>query len=91
MNKKQLSELVAEKHGMSKKQALVLVNDIFDAISEKLIEGETVEINNFGKFRVKECAERIGIIPKTQEITTYPASKKVVFRVSKVLKRNVAK
>lgn len=86
MSKENLVEILAEKYQFSKKQALELVNFIFDSIVESLKKGEEVKISGFGTFRVKERKARVAINPKTGEKVEVPAKKVPKFTPSKNLK-----
>lgn len=80
-----VTELVA-KHGLTKTSATSIVNDMFDFITEKLHAGEEVSINSFGKFEVRERAERKGRNPQTGEELTIAATKTPGFKAGKGLK-----
>lgn len=56
MNKKQLIEEVANKTGLSKKDAGAAVDATFEAIAEHI--KDKVTIPNFGSFSVKEVKEQ---------------------------------
>lgn len=85
-NKQDLITKVAETAELSKKQATLVVNTVFDTISESLANGEKVQIIGFGGFDVRERAERKGRNPQTGEEITIPASKVPGFRAGKALK-----
>jgi DNA-binding protein HU-beta len=86
MNKKTLAEAVAVQTGMTKKAATETVELVFDMMAETLKNGGKVDISGFGKFEVKERAERVGINPATKEKIMVPASKIPGFKASKSLK-----
>lgn len=86
VNKKSLAEAVAVQTGMTKKAATETVELVFDMMIETLKNGGKVDISGFGKFEVKERAERVGINPATKEKITVPASKVPGFKASKALK-----
>ncbi|MFI3284287.1 MAG: HU family DNA-binding protein [Erysipelotrichaceae bacterium] len=90
LTKKVLAENIAEQVG-SKKAALELVNSVFEQITTSLENGETVDIAGFGKFEVKERAERTGRNPLTNETITIAAKKVPGFKASKTLKDTVNK
>ncbi|MDE7389854.1 MAG: HU family DNA-binding protein, partial [Lachnospiraceae bacterium] len=75
MNKTELITAVAEKSGMTKKDAEKSVAAVFDTIVEKVAEGEKVQIVGFGTFEMREREERMGCDPRTREKITIPASK----------------
>lgn len=85
-NKQDLIVKVAETAELSKKQATLVVNTVFNTISESLANGEKVQIIGFGGFDVRERAERKGRNPQTGEEITIPASKVPGFRAGKALK-----
>ncbi len=89
VNKKNMSERIAEEHNLTKKEAGDIVNKIFDMMSAALKEGNKVDIAGFGKFEVKERSAREGINPRTKEKITIPASHVPGFKASKALKELV--
>ena len=88
-NKQDLIAKVAETAELSKKQAALVVNTVFDTISESLSNGEKVQIIGFGSFDVRERAERKGRNPQTGAELVIPASKVPGFKASKALKETV--
>lgn len=91
MNKAELISAVAEKSGLSKKDAEKAVNATFDAITDELVAGGKVALVGFGSFDVKTRAERVGRNPRTREEITIPASRTPQFKAGKALKDAVAK
>ena len=88
-NKQDLIAKVAETAELSKKQAALVVNTVFDTISESLANGEKVQIIGFGSFDVRERAERKGRNPQTGAELVIPASKVPGFKAGKALKETV--
>ena len=86
MNKAELIAQVANRAGMTKKDAEVAVTSVIDIITESLKNGEKVQIVGFGTFEVKERAERIGRDPRTNEEIKIEASRAPAFKAGKVLK-----
>ena len=86
LNKKALAELVAERLELTKKDALIAVDTVFEAMSETLSNDGKVDITGFGKFEVKERPSRQGINPKTKEKMEIAASKSPKFKPAKALK-----
>lgn len=72
-----------------KKQAVAVVDAIFDTIVKTMSRGEEVAITGFGTFRVVKRAAREGRNPKTGEKIHIAASVKPKFRAGKVLKEAV--
>ena len=90
MTKAEMIVAVAEKAGMTKKDAEKAVNATFDTVTDALCSGEKVQLVGFGSFEVKTRAERVGRNPKTKEAIQIPASKTPVFKAGKALKDAVS-
>ena len=91
MNKPELIAAVAEKSGLTKKDAERVINATFEAITASLEQGNKVQISGFGIFEVKEREARIGRNPRTKEAIQIPATRLPAFKASKALKDTVAK
>ena len=91
MNKTELIAAVAEKCGITKKDAERVVNATVETITESLVKGEKVQLSGFGIFEVKARAARTGRNPRTNENIEIPATKLPAFKASKTLKDAVAK
>ena len=91
MNRTELSKKIAEKLGISKKDALKNVDIIMDSIAEAMENGERVEIRGFGSFVIKEYAERKGVHPQNGSSITIPAKKLPAFKAGKDLKEKINK
>ncbi len=86
MNVTELTEKIATKHGVEKKQARTLVEGIFKEVVEAAQHGEEVSIPGFGKFKVASREARQGRNPATGETIQIAASKKLNFTPAKQLK-----
>ena len=86
MNKTELTANVAEKAGLTKKDAEKAVNALFESVQGALIEGDRVQVIGFGTFEVKERAARMGRNPRTGQNIEIPASRNPVFKAGKALK-----
>jgi integration host factor subunit alpha len=75
--------------GLSKTQSRIVVERLFDIIKQTLERGDNLLISGFGKFVVKEKAERRGRNPQTTEDLRLRARKVVVFRTSGVLRKKI--
>lgn len=91
MNKTELIAAVAEKTGLTKKEAERVVSTTFETVTESLKKGEKVSVSGFGIFEVKTREARIGRNPRTKEEIKIPATKLPAFKASKALKDVVAK
>ena len=86
MNKTELVAAVAEKTGLTKKDAERVVTTTIETITETLVKGEKVQISGFGNFEVKAREARVGRNPRTKETIQIPATRLPAFKASKALK-----
>ena len=91
MNKTELIAAVAEKTGMTKKDAERVVNATFETVAATLIKGDKVQVSGFGNFEVKAREARVGRNPRTKESIQIPATRLPAFKAAKALKDAVAK
>lgn len=86
MNKTELVALMADKAGISKKDADKALAAFLDTVAEELKKGEKIQLVGFGTFEVRERAARTGINPQTKQTIEIAASKNPVFKAGKALK-----
>ncbi|MBQ3000254.1 MAG: HU family DNA-binding protein [Oscillospiraceae bacterium] len=91
MNKTELIAAVAEKTGLTKKDADRVVAATFETIAQAMADGDKVQVSGFGIFDVKKREARTGHNPRTKETIQIPASKQPAFKASKTLKDLIAK
>ena len=91
MNKTELIAAVAEKTGLTKKDAERIVSATFETVTDTIKKGEKVSVSGFGIFEVKTREARVGRNPRTKEEIKIPATKLPAFKASKTLKDAVAK
>ena len=91
MNKTELIAAVAERSGITKKDAERVINATVDTITASLVSGDKVQISGFGIFETKEREARVGRNPRTKETIEIPASRVPTFKPSKALKDKVSK
>ena len=89
MNKTELVNSVAEKAGISKKDADKAVAAVVDSIVEALKAGDKVSLVGFGTFEVHERNARTGLIPRTKEKIEIPATKVPAFKAGATFKNAV--
>jgi len=90
MTKSELIERVSERvPHISKKDTEVVVNTIFDSMTDALRSGKRIEIRGFGSFQVKVREAREGRNPKTGEEVKIPAKRTPFFKVGKELKERI--
>jgi DNA-binding protein HU-beta len=84
LSKAQLAGLIADKNGITKKQAVEILDQIA-ALAYKHAK-DTFTLPGIGKLVLKNRAARIGRNPKTGEQIQIKAKKVVKFRVAKAAK-----
>ena len=82
---------IAEKSGLSKKDAEKALAAVIDTITEAVSNGDKVQLVGFGSFEVKQREARVGRNPKTKEAIEIPATRVPVFKAGRALKDSVAK
>lgn len=73
MNKSDLIRKLAKKHGLPVVLVQRVVNDLFDAIMEDVLAGNTTTISGFGKFFQKYAKKKRRFDPNTGKVITFPA------------------
>ena len=91
MNKVELVASVAEKTGLSKKDAEKAVAAVLDSIVAAVAKDEKVQLIGFGTFEVRARAAREGKNPATGAKIKIAATKVPAFKAGKALKDAVAK
>ena len=91
MKKAELIAAIAEKAGLSKKDAEKALAAVLETVEGALVAGDKVALVGFGTFEVRTRNARTGRNPRTKETITIPASKQPVFKAGKALKDAVAK
>lgn len=86
MNKTELVAAIAEKTGLTKKDAEGAVKAFTDTVAEQLKAGDKIQLVGFGTFEVAERAARTGQNPQTGKAIEIPASKAPKFKAGKALK-----
>jgi DNA-binding protein HU-beta len=89
MNKVDLVRSAMERFEMPRKDAVALIDSIFDDIQNAVISGEAVKIPGFGQFKVRDRAARIARNPATGEPVKVPAKRVFKFLPAKALKEAV--
>ena len=71
-------------------QVADLISHTLDAIRDALVNGNTVELRNFGVFKIEVRKERVGRNPKDPSVDIrIPARKVVKFRSGKEMKNQL--
>lgn len=91
MNKVELVASVAEKAGLSKKDAEKAVAAVLESVVAAVAKGEAVQLVGFGTFEARKREARTGLNPQTKETITIPATTVPAFKAGKAFKDAVAK
>lgn len=87
MNKAELVSRLAERVGISKKQAEEAIESFTDIVTETLMKNDEVTIAGFGAFMSKQRAGRVGVNPQNpSEKIQIPPVRVAKFKAGKALK-----
>ena len=91
MIKSELIDKISETENVSKSVAKRIVNTIFDTITEALIQGNRVELREFGVLSVRSRKARTGRNPKTGATVQVKEKKVPFFKAGKAVKQALNK
>ena len=86
MTKSELIEAVSRRIDVPKKRAEDVVNAVFDAMKDALLEDERIEVRGFGSFSIREYKAKKGRNPRTGEQVFVDEKKSVHFKAGKELR-----
>ena len=89
LTKNVIFEQIQNGLGFPKYQSIEIVESLLEIIKSTLESGDDVLVSGFGKFCVKEKAERKGRNPATGEEAILPARRVVTFKCSGKLREKV--
>jgi len=89
MTKADLIEEVSRVVEMTRKEAEVIVEAIFDSIVRSLRGGDKIEIRGFGSFRTRQRQPRVGRNPRSGEQVVIPEKLVPHFKPGKALREAV--
>jgi len=89
MNKLELIAALKQKAGLTKTEAVEIVQIFFESLTHALENDERVEIRGLCSFYIKEYKSYTGRNPKTGKKVTIPAKKLPFFKCGKDLKERV--
>jgi nucleoid DNA-binding protein len=89
MNKQDLVRSATERLEISRKDAVELVDGLFDDIQAAVVSGDAVKIPGFGQFKVRDRAARMARNPATGAQVKVPAKRVFKFLPAKALKEAV--
>ena len=87
LTKKDLANNISKKLGLSQKDSLFFVQHFF----KMLVDNKTsnININRFGTFSYKKTPKRIGRNPKTLKEFQIKPRRKLTFKPSEEIKKNI--
>lgn len=80
---------VAEKNGVSLVEAKRAVDAVFNAMTDALADGRTIELRGFGVFSTVDVQAQTRRNPGTGETVDVPAKRRVRFRAGRPLREAV--
>ena len=89
MTKAEIIALIHEKHGISRNDAIKIVEGTFEVMKAVLERGENIKISGFGNFAVKTKRPLMGRNPKTGEKMVITGRKILTFKPSQIMKKTV--
>ena len=89
MNRAGLTERVAGRVHLTRRQARSVVDNLVACIVEALRDGDKVELRGFGSFRTRRRNARRGRNPRTGGAVQVPPKKVPFFRPGKELREKV--
>lgn len=89
LTKKDLVLAVAKDTGITQVDVKRVVQRALDQLVESLKEGKTVELRNFGVFKVRQRAPRRGRNPKTGQEVPVPPKRVVVFKPGLLMRQDI--
>lgn len=90
MNKSDLIEMLSKKlPSLATRDVEVIVNTIFDSMTDVLQHGGRIEIRGFGSFEVRVRKPRLGRNPKTGSSVAVGERRVPFFKVGKELRERV--
>jgi integration host factor subunit beta len=89
VTKSELIEKVAQETGLTKGRAEMVINAIFDSMTEALVRNEGIEIRGFGSFTVRQYKAYEGRNPRTGDPVHVAPKRLPFFKVGKELRERV--
>lgn len=89
ITKKDIILKIANDTGIKQVDVKRVVQKMLDDITLALAKGETVELRNFGIFKVKARKARTGRNPRTGEEVAVPPKKVAIFKPGLIMKRDI--
>lgn len=89
MTKKEIVLQISGETGLKQLDVKLVVQRVLDIITEALSRNETVELRNFGIFKIKSRRGRTGRNPRTGATVPVPPKKVAVFKPGLIMKHKI--
>lgn len=86
MKTKDLIQHIATSTSMTKTRTEELLEATVAVLQKELLNGATVQLQNFGSLEMKKRNARIVVHPKTKERTEVPEKMQLVFKPNQAIK-----
>ena len=80
---------VARETGITQVEVKRVIQRTLDHLIEALKQGTTIELRNFGVFKVRQRAPRRGRNPKTGQEVPVPSKRVVVFKPGLLMRQDI--
>lgn len=91
INLQELSILLSEKAGITKKEAEIFLREFFGLLTESLITDKQVKIKDLGTFKLTHVEDRESVNVRTGQRVLIPAHQKISFSPASLLSEMVNK
>ena len=89
LTKKELVMIVSKETGITQVQVKRVVQRTLHHLIENLKQGTTIELRNFGVFKIRQRAPRRGRNPKTGQEVPVPPKRVVVFKPGLLMRQGI--
>lgn len=89
MNKADIADKIYENIGITKREAIDIVEMVLEIMKRTLESGEKVKVAGFGNFEVKKKSDRRGRNPQTGEALIIDARRILTFKPSHIFKDKI--
>lgn len=89
--KTKLINSMCQNYGLTKGKSKEVFDDVVASIIEMIKTGESVSLQNLGRFKITHKNEKKGRNPKTGEVVTIKAHDAIHFSASKTLREEINK
>ena len=89
LTKRDLAIAVSKKTGITQVDVKRVIQHTLDYLIESLKELKTIELRNFGVFKVRQRASRRGRNPKTGQEVPVPPKRVVVFKPGRLMRLHI--